>query len=780
MPTVPTYERQVSPRPILQQSLTTQASPAAFGADVARGIGSVGQGLLDASQAAGHVRTLEDNAAAQDAEVEYSNWLRERTYGDGGFLTLSGAAAVDGQKQFQRDLDTQQLAISSKLAGRPGAQNAFKLATESRKLSILQDAAVHVASERKAWIVNAASARAISFAEDAADAWQNPTKVQESIAAGLKQLDQQAALQGWGADLLKQKAATYRSAVMGSVLLNQAQADPVAAASYLFAHPDELTAQDSMEVWNRISTPLRAAAAQGATITADGSIKFSDAASALLDKMPDAIGRELRDGVAQELVRQRTALAEEAKVERAQHRDAVTLGIVTGKVASEETILRDPMLDDGDKATLIGKFRSEQGATAGARDFLGKLGVGTAPTLNPYDGADQALSEKSYGLLIQSVPAEQQASATAQFVAETGMVPKAVVASVRLGLNSNDKGKVAAALQQSAALADTAPNALAAMDHGKELLDAAATFSELVDGQGKSVEEAATFVVDQRNPAKKAEAQVLKDGWTKAAKSFAVSDVLAAFGDNWLPGGPVAGLNPGQEAALTADYLGAAERAFTGPAHGDANIAKTMALQEMHRAYGISSVSGQPVITKFPPENFYPAIDGSQSYIRDLAMKDARSIVPNATNVMLVATPETAQDVRAGQPPRYNLMYQLPSGVWDMVPSMFAVSGDELRQLSALSAEEHQILFEGHRAHDSAEHGNGLPANSVTAIPLLIWNRILSAPLKGDDVRAAALADVQRRRSQLLGAPAAPYPMSPDLQQRLADYQAKNGFGGAQ
>src|SRR5690606_18347135 len=107
---------------------------------------------------------------------------------------------------------------------------------------------------------------------------------------------------------------------------------------------------------------------------------------------------------------------------------------------------------------------------------------------------------------MKSLPEEQRAGATVQFVQETGVVPDAVVADVRRNLAGTDVGQVAAGLSQAAALLDAAPNGLAAVTHGNELADAAAMYREMVAGRGLSIEEAAAEVIRNRDPAQRQKA----------------------------------------------------------------------------------------------------------------------------------------------------------------------------------------------------------------------------------------------------------------------------------
>lgn len=400
-----------------------------------------------------------------------------------------------------------------------------------------------------------------------------------------------------------------------------------------------------------------------------------------------------------EIAQANTAAAAEARVQYAALDGQIGLGIVTGDIVSEEQILSSA-LDDADKAKHLKAFRSESDATAEARDFLAGLSDGTARDVNPYNSEDRSLIDKSYDLLSKAVPEDQRDAAGLELVKATGVVPKAVVADLRQSLNANDPATVAAGMGRAAQIYDISPMALDGVENGGELRAAALTYDEMVNGRGMSDVDAAAEVIRLRDPKERQKAETLDAAWNQAIKDskFVVQDLRAAFDPNWLPGEPSAGLTPLQESGLSADYLGAAERAFRGPAQGDAGLAKTIALDEIKRTYGVSSVSGGETIMKYPPEKFYPPVDGSYGYIREMAMTDAKAMMPEATNVTLLATAETARDIKASQPPRYTMLVQGPDGVWDMAPGLFTITKEDLAGLSANVTEERKAAFEEQRA----------------------------------------------------------------------------------
>lgn len=239
MPTVPIYEPNVQTRPFTDQKLSPNASPEAFGAGIGRGMQSVARGLDNFTDAAIRVRELEDIARAKDADNQYAGWLREAQYGNGGFMTLEGKSAVDGRRSFEELAEQKRKEFGQGLT--PGAAKAYQDASNARLQSAYQQSIVHTASERKTWFKTASASRVETFANDALVAFGDPRQVAKNIGAGIAELRQAGALEGWDADTLKLKESEFTSGVYKNITLRIAQSDPIAAAQYAKDHAASLT-----------------------------------------------------------------------------------------------------------------------------------------------------------------------------------------------------------------------------------------------------------------------------------------------------------------------------------------------------------------------------------------------------------------------------------------------------------------------------------------------------------------------------------------------------------
>ncbi|MER9452052.1 D-alanyl-D-alanine carboxypeptidase family protein [Mesorhizobium sp. M0254] len=254
MPRVPEYQSDVSTRPIFQQELDANGSPEAFGAGIGRGMQSVARGLDVAGDAVAKVQQLEDVARAKDADNSYSNWLRERMYGDNGFMTLEGRNAVDQRKSFEEEAANKRKEFGGTLTA--GAARAYDSASQARLQSIYQQSIVHTAGERKAWFKDASAARVQTFADDALVNFNNPGAVTKNIAAGILEIRETGQLQGWDADTLKVRESDFTSGVHKNIALRIAQKDPIAADDYMKANAKQMTGADQYALSQSLETEL--------------------------------------------------------------------------------------------------------------------------------------------------------------------------------------------------------------------------------------------------------------------------------------------------------------------------------------------------------------------------------------------------------------------------------------------------------------------------------------------------------------------------------------------
>lgn len=259
---VPEYQPSVELRPALRQDLAPNATPQAFGSDVGTGMESLSKGGMRAARSIAAVRELDDTMLAKDADNKYSGWLRERMYGEGGFMTLEGRNAVDGRSAFEKEAEEKRLEFGKGLT--PGAAQHYQKASDARLASTLQQSITHTAQARKTWFNETSKARVESFADDALVNFDKPAMVTKNIRAGLMEIREVAGMHGWDGDVLRDRERDFVSGVHKNIALKLAQSDPLAAEKYINDKSDFLSGSDRFALDSALKVPMREAHAQRA------------------------------------------------------------------------------------------------------------------------------------------------------------------------------------------------------------------------------------------------------------------------------------------------------------------------------------------------------------------------------------------------------------------------------------------------------------------------------------------------------------------------------------
>lgn len=340
------------------------------------------------------------------------------------------------------------------------------------------------------------------------------------------------------------------------------------------------------------------------------------------------------------------------------------LGVQTGEVMDERTIL-DSALNDDDKATLLSKFRTVRKDELAVADTIAALQAGGL-SVDPYDTDARKNVDGAAAALKKKATPEQYMIASEEIVRQSGIVPKDVVNEIRRGLESTNAQEVAAAAQRAQRIATIDPAALGRRDGGKEAQDAAASYQHYTDTVGLDPQQAAKRLIDLKDPEKvRARASLME---SKPIKDFvkgqAVESTVRDIFDPGFGFDPKLGETPAQSAAMVGEYRSILEESIFDSG-GDTDLAKVLAASRFQERYGPSelTLSGPGVVTRLPPEKAYPAgFDGTHGYIREQAIEALAGEGITASEVFLQADTMTEQDVKAGKPARYQVFYREPDG----------------------------------------------------------------------------------------------------------------------
>lgn len=214
--------------------------------------------------------------------------------------------------------------------------------------------------------------------------------------------------------------------------------------------------------------------------------------------------------------------------------------------------------------------------------------------------------------------------------------------------------------------------------------------------------EAARRIAENNDPNKVRDRKALEPAAKEFRKTLEGVNLASMFNDGWTRfGRPNVGFTEGQAAGIAADYLAIAEEQFYATS-GNAELAKSRSEQEMKRLYGTTEIGGSKTVMKYPPEKYWPAMPDASDpygYAKDQLVKDLAEAFPDDVllnpikngsgytgkvkgrsidikdegglheframtrddvleRVVLVATPQTGNEVKANQLPGYTVMYK--------------------------------------------------------------------------------------------------------------------------
>lgn len=181
------------------------------------------------------------------------------------------------------------------------------------------------------------------------------------------------------------------------------------------------------------------------------------------------------------------------------------------------------------------------------------------------------------------------------------------------------------------------------------------------------------------------------EGRKAYAKNVTPASLQKIFGYGAFSRTSEAGLGEGRLAALTADSYQAYLDGYR--IYGTEDGAQAYMEETLKKSWGPSEVNGRSILTKYPPENYFPKlketarVPGQVDALRRIAKDQASrwlvgDIGPELAagiDVAIVADRTTETDLGSGRVPTYSLVATDPNGVVHVIPKRFG--GDRVREV---------------------------------------------------------------------------------------------------
>lgn len=307
---------------------------------------------------------------------------------------------------------------------------------------------------------------------------------------------------------------------------------------------------------------------------------------------------------------------------------------------------------------LIDQFNAKNEQLVSAANYMSSL---TAPGFNPGSAESKKGADAQFALEGQTA----LASGDSAYVANTfvplaqrsGYIPAQAEQQLAAQLQSSDPKVSGFAQQTLAALEKAAPQAFARLDPSvqqdvvfAQQAGAYMTPAELQESLRQRRDPTMAGIIEER----KKEAAKLLAPTDDMSRSVSLQNLLDEFGPGF------ATTDPFGSQMLERDFaLLFAENYAKYP---DEKLARAAAVEQLKKVYGPTSVSGDEVLMRYPPEQVYPPFQNSHDYLRETLVRDFA--LPEGSKFFLVSDTKTEQQVRSGQMPSYVVMLQDSDGVF--------------------------------------------------------------------------------------------------------------------
>lgn len=372
-----------------------------------------------------------------------------------------------------------------------------------------------------------------------------------------------------------------------------------------------------------------------------------------------------RDDAASLLVKQETAQAAAMKAAYNSQINTMMTGILDGTVGRADVQAARSsgwLTDYGDIKKAIDAIDTRDKATLSASAALAAVSD-PARAFNPFNSDDKKTANTAFDAMGGATGVAEGDAASVQRVrslaGRVGFIPDAAVDALRFGMGNSRTMLTSYGVLDG--LYRENPQAVA-----RSLTEA--DLKRLQDYQGlapiSSPEELRERLNPNMDPQEAKRREFLRgEGQKLARENYDMGDVLSLFDRGWFGGGtPSAPMDPSAATELRLDF----EKKFAErySVVGDEETAKTQAVEALQqRKWGVTDVGTTDRMVAYPPERFYPAVNGSHSWMNEQVQQAITAKFGPIKSFSIVKAPETEAAVNAGKPPPYLIVAEDRHGI---------------------------------------------------------------------------------------------------------------------
>lgn len=406
---------------------------------------------------------------------------------------------------------------------------------------------------------------------------------------------------------------------------------------------------------------------------------------------------------------------------------------------TEQEIMEDQNLSDATQTKLVEELRKQRADQIKTQETIAAIND-DATRWDPYDSGSRKDVNQAYeSVLGDDDPLSAQGQTLAGEIAvRTGFLPQRSFNALRAAVNGNDPQAMASAMEFANQVVSRVPNAIGMYDGSSDVLNALADYTFKSGFMG--AEAAATQMVEARSPDAVAKRRNLSDAAKKEAKALKPSDVTEFFSSR---GSSVDLSDPKVEGSVMDEYDRLFQAAYVDT--GDSALAKNRALTDLARVYGGDEVTGSNRMMKFPPQKFYPmdpkamrdqiesdvsAYAFGADAMKGYAFVGSDRWVPSG-RITIMSDERTRQEVSAGKPPSYQVMFMDNEDILQVVPGRYTFDPSQAQADDAQRRDDQmQALMDGQSQYGAVRnlrawrsHFEAQGYGVVAAIRMVIENK---------------------------------------------------------
>lgn len=299
MPKIATYGGQQVQTQVVRGARASSVPSGAFGGDIARGIGQVGQAFEEIGKQQAEMQKRLATTEAEDALVKFEREKNKLFFDpEAGYFNTQGRDAFDAAGTANTSLQKLQQQYADNLTN-DAARQLFSKAAAAHVTRGTQDIMQHASKGMKAWEVATIEAQVENTVENAALYWNDPERLGVQRALGRQAVVDAAGMQGIDGEALNERLQTYESSFTRTAIEAATQKSVAQGKKLLDQFGNRLEGPDKLKMDKLIQDKLKVEntkyIASQAVVRAGGIVDRYDSRSDIIAEVNKISDPELRD-----------------------------------------------------------------------------------------------------------------------------------------------------------------------------------------------------------------------------------------------------------------------------------------------------------------------------------------------------------------------------------------------------------------------------------------------------------------------------------------------------